>query len=107
MNVVFPFLYAVFYNCHHPLDFRKGEEFLDKWNSHNRVKKKSSLWRLLVIHVLKLFVYKTQTKSCYQFYAVQNVYNRCVVFHLMREGSHDLCCGVTELHGFCGRWNWF
>ena len=26
---------------------------------------------------------------------------------MMREGNHDLCGGVTELHVFCGRWNWF
>jgi len=29
VNIVFTFLYAVFYNCHHPLDFLKGKEFLD------------------------------------------------------------------------------
>jgi hypothetical protein len=29
VNIVFTFLYAVFYNCHHPLGFLKCEEFLD------------------------------------------------------------------------------
>ena len=29
VNIVFTFLYAVFYNCHHRLGFLKGEEFLD------------------------------------------------------------------------------
>jgi len=26
-RIVFTFLYTVFYNCHHPLGFLKGEEF--------------------------------------------------------------------------------
>jgi len=102
MNIVFTFLYAVFYTCYHPLGFLKGEEFLDYWNSHNHVRKKSSAWRLLVIHVFKLFMYKTQTNSCYQFYAVQNANNRWVLFHVKRECSHVLFGGVTELHGVCG-----
>ena len=34
LNIVFTFLYAIFYNCHHPLGFLKGEEFLDYWSSH-------------------------------------------------------------------------
>jgi len=25
MNIVFTFLYAVFYNCHHPLGFSKSQ----------------------------------------------------------------------------------
>jgi len=29
MNIVITLLCAVFYNCHHPLGFLKGEEFLD------------------------------------------------------------------------------
>ena len=29
MNIVFTFSCAVFFNCHHPLGFLKGEEFLD------------------------------------------------------------------------------
>jgi hypothetical protein len=50
-----------------------------------------------------LSFYIENTNSYYQFYAVQNAYNRCVLFHIMREGNHDLCGGVTELHVFCGR----
>jgi hypothetical protein len=26
-----------------------------------------------------------------------------VLFHVKIDGNHDLCGGVTELHGFCGR----
>jgi hypothetical protein len=63
---------------------------------------KCSSWQLFVIHFFKLFIYKTQTNSCYQFYAVQNAYNRCVLFYVMREGNRDLCGGVTELDGICG-----
>jgi hypothetical protein len=55
VNIVFTFLHAVFYNCHHPLGFLKGDKFLDYLSSHNRVRKKSSPWRLLVIHVFKLY----------------------------------------------------
>ena len=40
--------------------------------------------------------------SCYQFYALQNAYNSCVLFYVMTEGNHDLCGGVTELRGICG-----
>jgi hypothetical protein len=29
LKIVFTFLYAVFCNCHNPLGFLKGEEFLD------------------------------------------------------------------------------
>ena len=105
--IVFTFKYVLLYVCHHSLGFLKGEEFLDYWSSHNRVRKKRSPWSLLVNHGFKLFVQKTQTNSYYQFYAVQNVYNGCVVFHMMREGSHGLCGCVTELHELCGRWNWF
>ena len=57
---------------------------------------------LFVSCVFKLFIYKTQTNSCYQFYAVQNAYNRCVLLHVMREGNHDLCGGVADLRGICG-----
>ena len=39
----------------------------------------------------------------YQFYVVWKADNRCVLFPLMREGNHDLCGGVAELHGFYGR----
>ena len=54
---MFTFLYAVFYNCHNPLGFLIGEEFLDKWSRHNGVRrKKSSPWRLFVHCVFKLFV---------------------------------------------------
>jgi len=56
MNIVFTFLNAVFYNCHHPLGFLKGNEFLDCLSSHNVVRKKSSPLMLLVIHVFKLFI---------------------------------------------------
>jgi len=35
VNIVFTFLYAVFYNCHHSLGFLKGGEFMDWWSSHN------------------------------------------------------------------------
>ena len=41
MYIVITVLYAVFYNCHHPFGFRKGEEFLDQWSSHNGVRKES------------------------------------------------------------------
>ena len=103
MNIVFTFLYAVFCDCHHHLGSLQGSEFLDFWSSHNGVRKKGFGWRLFVRHVFKLFIYKTQTNSCYQFYALLNAYNRCVLFHVMTEGNHDLCGCVTELHGFCGR----
>ena len=29
VNIVFKLLYAVFYNCHHPLGFAKGKGLLD------------------------------------------------------------------------------
>ena len=45
--------------------------------------------------------------SYYQFYVLWIAYNWCVLFHMMTEGNHNLCGGVTEMHGFCGRWNWF
>jgi len=41
-------------------------------------------------------MYETQTDSYYQFYAVQNVCNRCVLFLVMREHNHDLCGCVTD-----------
>jgi len=97
MNIVFTFLYAVFYNCHHSLGFLKGQEFLDNWNGHNLHFSIEA-----VSHIFKLFIYKTQTNSYYQFYAVQNVYNRCVLCHVKRVRNHDLCGGVADLHGFCG-----
>jgi len=103
MNILFTFLYAVFYNCHHPVGFLKCDEFLDYWKNHNPARKKSSQWRLLVILVFKLFRYKTQTNSCYQFYAGQNANDRCVLFHVKRECNHDMCSVVTEIHGLCGR----
>ena len=55
MNIEFTFLSAVFYNCHHPLGFLKGEEFLDYWNNHNRVRKKSSPWVLLFMFLILLY----------------------------------------------------
>jgi len=67
------------------------------------VRKKGSDWSLFVSHVVKLFIYKTQTNSHYQFCAVQNAYNRCVLFHMVTEGNHDLCGCVTELYVLCGR----
>jgi hypothetical protein len=56
LNIVLTFLYVVFYDCHHPIGFLKGNKFLDYLSSHNVVRKKSSQWRLLVIYVLKLFL---------------------------------------------------
>jgi hypothetical protein len=93
MNIVFTFLCAVF----------TGFEFLDYWSSRNCVRKKGSQLRLFVNHVFRLFVYITQTNSHYQFFAVQNAYNRCVLLHVMREGNHDLFGGITERHEMCGR----
>jgi len=55
--------------------------------------------------VFKFLIYNTRRNSYYQFYAVQNASNRCVMFHMMMEHNHDLYCCVTELHG-CGRGNW-
>ena len=57
----------------------------------------------IVSHVFELFVYKTQTNSYYQFFAVQHAYNRCVLFHMVTESIHDLCDVVTELDVLCGR----
>jgi hypothetical protein len=94
MNIVFTYFCAVFYNCHQPVGFLKHGEFLDWWSSHNGVRKNRSPWRLFVSRVFGLFMYKIQTNGCYQFFAVQNAYNRCILFHAMREGSHDLCGGV-------------
>jgi hypothetical protein len=54
--IVFTFLSAVFYNYHHHLDFLKGEEFLEHWSRHNGVREESSVWRLFVGYVFKLFV---------------------------------------------------
>ena len=97
------FLYGIFYNGNHPLGFLKGKEFLDQWSSHKHVRKKGSVWRLVFSRVLKLLMWTTQTNSCYQFYAVQNAYNRCILFHVMREQNLDVCGCVTELRGLCGR----
>jgi len=55
----------------------------------------------VVGHAFKLFIYKTQTNCHYQFCAVQNAYNRFIQFHMVTEGNHDLCGGVTELHVLC------
>ena len=63
MNIVFTFLYAVFYDCHHYLGSSQGSEIRDYWNSHNRVRKKGSEWRLFVSHVFKLCIYKAQTAA--------------------------------------------
>jgi len=62
-----------------------------------------SQWWLFVSHLFRLFVYKTQTSSYYHFCAVQIAYNSCILFHMMTEGNHDLCGGVTELHVLCGK----
>ena len=104
---IFKFLYGIFYNGNHPVGFLKGKEFLDQWSSHKHVRTKGSVWRLLFSHVLNLLILTTQTNSCYQFYTVQNAYNRCVLFQVMREHNLDVCGCVTELHGLCGRWNLF
>jgi uncharacterized membrane protein len=56
-----------------------------------------------VCYVVRLFVYKTQTDSYYQFCASQNTYNRCVLFHMMTDSNCDLCGALTGLCGFCGR----
>jgi hypothetical protein len=48
VNIVFILLYAVLYNCHHPVGVLKGEEYLDWWSSHNCVRRKSSGWSLVV-----------------------------------------------------------
>ena len=63
MIIVFIFLYAVFYDCHHHLGSAQGSEMPDYWNSHNRVRKKDSEWRLFVSHVFKLCIYKDQTAA--------------------------------------------
>jgi len=60
MNSVFTFLCAVFTRF----------DFLDLWSSHNCVRKIGSEWWLFVSHVFRLFLYKTQTNSYYQFFAV-------------------------------------
>jgi len=99
----FTFLYGIINNGNHPLGFLKGKEFLDQWSSHKHVRTKGSVWRLLFSHVLNLLILTTQTNSCYQFYTVQNAYNRCVLFQVMREHNLDVCGCVTELHGLCGR----
>jgi len=51
MNIVFTFLYAVFYKCHHPLGLLKGEELLDNWYGHNL-----HFSIEVVSHVIKLFI---------------------------------------------------
>jgi hypothetical protein len=48
----------VFYICHHPLAFIKGEKFIDYWSMQIGVGKKSSAWRLFVGPLFKLFVEK-------------------------------------------------
>ena len=63
VNIVFTFLYAVFYDCHRHLRSSQGSEIPDYWNSHSRVGKKGSQWRLIVSHVFKLFIYKAQTAA--------------------------------------------
>ena len=63
MNIVFIFLYAVFYDCHHHLGSSQGSEMPDYWNSHNGVRKKGSEWRLFVNHVFKLCTCKAQTAA--------------------------------------------
>jgi hypothetical protein len=82
MTIAFTLLYAVFYNCHLPLGFLKGQS-----SSHNCVGKNSAVCSLFVSYVYKLFIYKTQTNSCCQFYAAQNAYNSCVLFYVMTEGN--------------------
>ena len=63
MNIVFTFLYAVFYDGHHHLGSSQGLDIRDYWNSHNRVRKKGSGWRLFVSHFFKFFIYKGQTAA--------------------------------------------
>ena len=63
MNILCIFVYGVFYDCHHHLGSSQGSEMPDYWNSHNRVRKKGSEWRLMVSHVFKLFIYKTHTAA--------------------------------------------
>ena len=89
------------YHCHNPLGILKCREFLDFWSWHSGVRKKSSSWRFFVGLVLKSFIQETQRNSFYQIYAVLNVYNIFVMFHMMIEHNHDFCGGVTELHGCC------
>ena len=60
LNIVFTFLYAVFYDCHLYLWSSQGSEIPDYWNSHSRVRKKGSEWRF-VSHIFKLYIYKAQT----------------------------------------------
>jgi hypothetical protein len=59
------------------------------------------VWRsfvcLLVWYVFELFIYKTQTNSCYKFYASQNAYSSYVLFHVLTEGNCDVFGGVTGL----------
>jgi hypothetical protein len=52
-HVVHIFLHAVFYNCHNPLGFVEGKEFLTQWSSHNCI---SSVFRLCVSYVNCLYV---------------------------------------------------
>ena len=63
MNIVFIFLYAVFYDCHHHLGSSQGSEMPDYWNSHNRVRKKGSEWRLLVMFLNCVHVKPKQVLS--------------------------------------------
>jgi len=44
MNIVFTFLYAVFYICHHPLGFLKHEELLTSGAAIIMLGNKSSVW---------------------------------------------------------------
>jgi len=100
MNIVFTFLYAVSYSCHHPLSILKGKEFLDDCTGHNHVRKKSSPWRLFVGRVCLYRKHKQRATISFMQCEKLIIY---VSFFMMRESNHDLCGGVTELHGFCGR----
>ena len=61
--IVFTFSFVVFYDCHRHLGSSQGSEISDCWNSHSRVRKKFSEWRLFVSYVFKLFIYEAQTAA--------------------------------------------
>jgi len=67
MYIVFIFLYAVFYNCHHPFGSLRGEGFLDQWSSNNGVRKESSAWRLFVGCVLNCLYRKLKQAAIFSF----------------------------------------
>jgi len=65
--IVFIFLYALFYNCHHPFGSLRGEEFLDQWRSHNGVRKESSAWRFLLVVFLNCIYRKLKQTAIFSF----------------------------------------